>query len=151
MLNNNRSQANCWPKQKFPQKQISSIKDGPPLKCHRQNLLSSQYVINHCHFSHQIMVAIYFSIRVQRKFSFGTKWIIFYDVEITRINDTLTSRNKLKKHSLLPKIVLTFHCLNKLFQGFQKFCKFSAFSLEFQKFFLVNKTIFSHTRSEQFW
>ena len=36
------------------------------------------------------MVAIYFSIRVQRKFSFGTKWIIFYDVEITRINDTLT-------------------------------------------------------------
>ena len=36
------------------------------------------------------MVAIYFSIRVQRKFSFGTKWIIFYDVEITRINDTFT-------------------------------------------------------------
>ena len=27
---------------------------------------------------------------------------------------------------LLPKIVLTFHCLNKLFKLSQKFCKFSA-------------------------
>ena len=35
------------------------------------------------------------------------------------------SRKKLK-NILLPKNVLTFHC--------QKFCNFSAFSLEFQKF-----------------
>ena len=32
-----------------------------------------------------------------------------------------------------------------------KICKFSAFSLEFQKFFLNTRTIFSHSRSEQFW
>ena len=30
-------------------------------------------------------------------------------------------------------IVLTFHCLNKLFKSSQTFCKFSALSLEFQK------------------
>ena len=32
-----------------------------------------------------------------------------------------------------------------------KICKFSAFSLEFQKFFSITRTIFSHSRSEQFW
>ena len=42
---------------------------------------------------------------------------------------------KLEKIIMLPEIVLTFHCLNKLFKWSQKFCKFSAFSLEFQKFF----------------
>ena len=39
-----------------------------------------------------------------------------------------------KKGILLLKIVLTFHYLNKLFKWSQKFCKFSAFSLEFQNF-----------------
>ena len=33
----------------------------------------------------------------------------------------------------------------------QNFCKLSAFSLEFQKFFSITRTIFSHSRSEQFW
>ena len=33
----------------------------------------------------------------------------------------------------------------------QKSCKFSAFSLEFQKNFSITRTIFSHSRSEQFW
>ena len=61
-----------------------------------------------------------------------------------------TSRNKSKKYSV-EKIVLTFHRLNKLFWWSQRFCKFSAFSLEFQKFFLITRTIFSHSRSEQFW
>ena len=32
-----------------------------------------------------------------------------------------------------------------------QFCKFSAFSLKFQKFFSITRTIFSHSRSEQFW
>ena len=36
-------------------------------------------------------------------------------------------------------------------KNLQKFWKFSAFSLEFQKLFLINRTIFSHSRSEQFW
>ena len=49
--------------------------------------------------------------------------------------------NKLK-NILLPKIVLTFHCLNKLFKSSPKFCKFLAFSLEFPKFFLNTRTIF---------
>ena len=31
------------------------------------------------------------------------------------------------------------------------FCKFSAFSLEFQMFFSITRTIFSHSGSEQFW
>ena len=31
------------------------------------------------------------------------------------------------------------------------FSKFLAFSPEFQKFFSINRTIFSHRRSEQFW
>ena len=31
------------------------------------------------------------------------------------------------------------------------FCKFSAFSLKFKKLFLITRTIFSHSRSEQFW
>ena len=51
---------------------------------------------------------------------------------------------------LLPKIVLTFHCSNKLFQWSQKNFKFYAFSLEFQKFLSITRTIFSHSRSEQF-
>ena len=55
------------------------------------------------------------------------------------------------KNILLPIIVLTFHCLNKLFYWSQKFCKFSAFSLDFQKFFSITRTIFSLSRLEQFW
>ena len=55
------------------------------------------------------------------------------------------------KSFLLPKIVLTFHCLNKLFYWSQKCYKFSAFILVFQKFFSITLTIFSHSRSEQFW
>ena len=51
----------------------------------------------------------------------------------------------------LPDIILTFHCLNKLFKWSQKFWKFSAFSFEFQIFFSITRTIFSHSRSEQFW
>ena len=33
----------------------------------------------------------------------------------------------------------------------QTFCNFSTLSLEFQKFFLISRTISSHSRSEQFW
>ena len=43
---------------------------------------------------------------------------------------------------MLPEIVLTFHCLNKLFKWSQKICKFSNFNLEFQKFFSTIRTIF---------
>ena len=46
--------------------------------------------------------------------------------------------------------ILTFYCLNKLFKWSQKFCKFSAFSLEFQKFFLITREFSFHKRSEQF-
>ena len=46
-------------------------------------------------------------------------------------------------------MVPTFHCLNKLFVSSQNVCKFSAFSLQFQK--ILVRTIFSHSRSEQFW
>ena len=33
----------------------------------------------------------------------------------------------------------------------QKFCKFSAFNLEFENFFSITRTFFSHSRSKQFW
>ena len=49
------------------------------------------------------------------------------------------------KSILWPQIVLTFYCLIKLFQWSQNLW---AFSLKFQKF---TRTIFSHSRSEQFW
>ena len=39
---------------------------------------------------------------------------------------------------------LTFHCLNRLFKWSQIFCKFSAFSLEFQKFFSVGQNNFGN-------
>ena len=52
------------------------------------------------------------------------------DIEKSR---TKEPRNKLKS-ILLPKIVLTFLCLNKLFKWSQKCCKFFAFSLKFKKF-----------------
>ena len=45
---------------------------------------------------------------------------------------------------MLLDIVLTFHCLNELFKWSQKFCKFSAFSLEFQRFFSITRIFFSH-------
>ena len=51
------------------------------------------------------------------------------------------SRNKLKS-ILLPKIVLTFHSLNKLFKWSQRFYQNLAFSLEFQKFFSIIRTFF---------
>jgi hypothetical protein len=55
------------------------------------------------------------------------------------------------KSILLPKVVLTLHCLNTFFYQSQKFCKFSAFSLEFQNIFSITGTIFSHSsRSEHF-
>ena len=40
------------------------------------------------------------------------------------------------------KMVLTFHCPYKLFKWSQNVCKFSAFSLEFQKFSLITRTFF---------
>jgi hypothetical protein len=42
----------------------------------------------------------------------------------------------------VPIIVLNFYCLNKSFYWSQNFCKFSAFSLEFQNLFSITKTIF---------
>ena len=48
-----------------------------------------------------------------------------------------------QKSTMLPEIVLTFYCFNKLSKWSQNFWKFSAFSLEFQKFFLITRTIFS--------
>ena len=38
---------------------------------------------------------------------------------------------------MLPEIVLTFHCLNKLFMRSQNFCKFSAFRIS-----LITRTVF---------
>ena len=62
-----------------------------------------------------------------------------------------TSRNKLNKSSV-SKIVPTIHCLNKLFQWSQSFCKFTAIRLKLQFFFSTTRTIFSHShiRSEIF-
>ena len=40
------------------------------------------------------------------------------------------------------QISLTFYCLNKLIWWSQNFCKFSALSLKFQKFFSITRTIF---------
>ena len=45
---------------------------------------------------------------------------------------------------------MTFYRLSKLVLLSQTLCKFMAFSLEFQKIFLITRTIFSHSRSEQF-
>ena len=47
------------------------------------------------------------------------------------------------------KMVFCYQNCSDLLWDF--FCKFLAFSLEFQKFFLITRTIFSHSRSEQFW
>ena len=53
-----------------------------------------------------------------------------------------TSRNKLLKKHSVSKIVLTFHCSNKLFKWSQNVCKFSTFSLEFQNFFSITRIFF---------
>ena len=50
-------------------------------------------------------------------------WMVFKEIVVF-----CEFRNKLKKHSV------------KLFQWYQKFCKFPAFSLEYQKFFLITRT-----------
>ena len=65
--------------------------------------------------------------------------IFFNIVLIYEIWDT--SRNKYKS-ILSPNIVLTFHCLNKLFQWSQP---------QVSKVFSITRTIFSHNRSEIFW
>ena len=68
--------------------------------------------------------------------------------------------NLLDMRNLQEQVKKAF-CYEKLFWPFtvrtncssdrKFFCKFSAFSLEFQKFFSITRTIFSHSRSEQFW
>ena len=49
--------------------------------------------------------------------------------------------SNLSDNSLFERIVLVI----------PKFCKVSAFSLEFQTFFSITRTMFSNRRSEQFW
>ena len=61
------------------------------------------------------------------------------------------SKKILDMRNLQEQVEKTF-CLLKIFwPSTQKICKFSAFSLEFQKFFLITKNFFSHIKSEQFW
>ena len=64
--------------------------------------------------------------------------------------DERNVQEQVKKSILLPNIVLTFHCLNKLLKWSQTLCKFLVLSLEFQSF-SINVTIFTHNRSEQVW
>ena len=69
---------------------------------------------------------------------------------------------------VLEKLLFSWTMKNKKSFCYQKLCwpftvwidyssdlkkkfKFSAFNLKFQKFFLITETIFSHSRSEQFW
>ena len=52
---------------------------------------------------------------------------------------------------MVSKTILTSHCSKKLFWTSQSFAKFLVFSLEFQTFFLITRTMVSHQRSEQFW
>jgi hypothetical protein len=56
----------------------------------------------------------------------------------------------LKKHSL-SKTVLTSHSSKKLFQWSQNFANSCSSALNFKSFFLITVTIFSQSRSEQFW
>ena len=41
--------------------------------------------------------------------------------------------------------------LEQLFLVITQFCKFSAFCIKVQKFFWINRTILSNSRTEQFW
>ena len=87
---------------------------------------SEQFLVTECFSNFSCMFLnpnIFFSI-----------WILI----VLIYNTWETSRNKLKKHSFTLKIVPTFHCLNKLFQWSQKV-------------FSITRTIFAHSRSEQFW
>ena len=78
-------------------------------------------------------------------------WITIVLIASTLINHYDRS-NFLDMRHLQEQVKKAF-CYQKLFWPFpQKIFKFSAFILEFQKFFLITKTIFfSHYRSEQFW
>ena len=65
-------------------------------------------------------------------------WFIRYEQEQVKKHSVTKNGSDL---SLFEWIVLVT----------QYFCQFSAFSLEFQTFFLITRTIFSYGRSEQFW
>ena len=56
---------------------------------------------------------------------------------------------KFKKHSVSKKCT-DLSWLKNLSKWSQSLCKFSTFNLQFQKFFWVDGTIFSHNRSDQF-
>ena len=61
-----------------------------------------------------------------------------------RLAMAILCRNKLKKHSVTWPFTVWINCSSDL-------CKFSsAFSLEFQKFFSITRTIFSPSSWEQF-
>jgi len=76
-------------------------------------------------------------------------YLLQFNCNCSNLLDLRNLQKQVKK--AVSKNFLNFHCSNKLLWWSQNVCKFLAFSLEFQKFFLITKTIFSHSRSEQFW
>ena len=92
-----------------------------------------------CGIPNQVRIIIsYLFLHVSKPQYFFPIWILI--VIIYQIWET--SRNTLKKYSVTKNCSV---CLNILV------CTFSAFSLEFQKFFSITTTIFSHSRQEKFW
>ena len=64
-------------------------------------------------------------------------------------SDFRADKNDLKWY-FVTKIVLTY-CEKKNSSDREKLLKFNAEGQEFRKIFEITRTIFSHSRSEQFW
>ena len=69
----------------------------------------------------------------------------------SNLSDMRNLQEQVKKAFCYQKLFWPFtawiHCSSDL----KNFAKFLTLSLEFQKFFSITRTFFSHSRSEQFW
>jgi hypothetical protein len=68
----------------------------------------------------------------------------------SNLSDRRNLQEQVKKAFCYQKLFWPFNVWINFSSDLKKTCKFSAFSLEFQKIFLITKTIFSHSRSENF-
>ena len=98
-------------------------------------------------------------INFAKKIQWNIFWLFLQVSESQLFFSNLTCSNVLDLRNLQEQVKKAFrfkncndcHCLNKLFYWSKRFCKFSALSLEFRKIFMITTSIFSHSRSEQFW
>ena len=72
--------------------------------------------------------------------------IIFSNFNCSNLSSLRNLQEQVKKAFCYQKLFWPFNVWINWSSDFKNFCKFSAFNFEFQKFFSITRTIFSHSR-----